>query len=105
MSTEKSVRKFLPNVSNLPYKQHELPLPLRTASLIAPLFKNFPHLMFNFKHPKSIIISILSYMYLRLSSAYSSNVLLLRETSNIGFTLQESSHLHLWVLMYSNRRS
>jgi hypothetical protein len=53
---------------------------VRTASLNAHSFKTFPCLMFNFKDPKSIIISMLSYMYLRLSSAYSSNLLLPRET-------------------------
>jgi hypothetical protein len=41
---------------------------VRTASLKAPSFKNYPYLMFNFKDPKSIIISMLSYMYLRSSS-------------------------------------
>jgi hypothetical protein len=80
---------------------------VRAVSLNAPSFKNFHHLMFNFKDPKSIIISVLSYMYLRLSSAYCSNLQLPRETLNTSLTVQESSHnalLHFWVLMYLERK-
>jgi hypothetical protein len=57
---------------------------VRTASLNAPSFKNFPHLMFSFKNPKSIIISMLSIMHVRLSSAYCSNLTLMYSERGSG---------------------
>jgi hypothetical protein len=78
---------------------------VRTATFNALSFKDIPHLIFNFNDPKSIIISMLNYMHVKLSSVYCLNLLLPKEALN-SFTVQESSHsalLHLWVLMYSEK--
>jgi hypothetical protein len=58
--------------------------------LNVPQFKVFPHLMFNFIDPKSIIL-VLNFLRLKFSSVECSNPLLAQETLNGGFTIAVST--------------
>jgi hypothetical protein len=68
--------------THTPYKQHE---------------HHFPH----WGQHHLMLPHLNVKLHVWLSSAYCSDLLLHRETLNTVFTVQESSHLHLWVLMYS----